>query len=152
MMKVTKKLVLAAVFAAAVAVAAPMSADAAGIGYIFTNVMDECKSGQAANKHLEDMKKKLNDEFDKYVASEQNKADGMQKIAQKQAELNYKFDSEVQKVRRAFLTALEKVAEDIRVEKNLDAIIEAGPFLAAPKDANYTDEALKRLNAMTIKY
>lgn len=146
---------LIAVLALAVLLAAaPYAAEAEVAVVDVARVIEASAPGKAGRQYVDNLRKALNEEFERFRKANEKDKDGEQKIAQKQAELNAEFFRERDCV-TALITAELRKAADAWIKSNkqgVTVIVPAHAALGFAKGADVGAEILKRLNTVTIDF
>lgn len=141
-------------FACALALALFMQAsplDAGEVAFVdVAQVINDSEPGKAGQKIVDDLRAKLNSEFEEYSKTESD----AQKVRQRQAELNQTYAQEHARVSALVADRLRQVTERWLKsnKKGFTAVVPKANALAVSADADVSREILRLLNREKIDF
>lgn len=138
----------AALLLAFCALAAPAFAEVAVVDV--ARVIERSVPGKVGQQYIDNLRKSLNDELAAFAKSASKDKDA----AQKQAELNARFNAEYSRVSALMGAEVRKaVAGWLKAnKKGVTLVVPAGAALGFKPDADVSREILKRLNRVSIDF
>ena len=135
--------------------AAPAQAGGTAVSVVdVARVIDASAPGKAAQRYIDGLKKELDAEMDKFKRETQGAKDAPARLAQKESELESRYQAEYTRVTGLLLNELKRAVNGWLKEnkKGIKVVLPAAAALGFAQEADINGEILRRLNAAAIDF